>query len=92
MMGCRCTMGKGMFITINGVQVKEHDETMDLPNLLDKRFEIEYLDNVYLNNVVCLDLINIKVKENKRKFVQKTKIDHGRKWMYVIKHANFVEN
>ncbi|MEW9053835.1 MAG: hypothetical protein AB2392_21935 [Neobacillus sp.] len=81
-----------MFITINGVQIKEHDETKDLPNILEKSFEIEYLDNVYLNNLVCLDLINIKVKETKRKFVRNVKIDHGRKWMYVVKHTDFALN
>ncbi|MEY9866517.1 hypothetical protein ABIE66_001896 [Peribacillus sp. B2I2] len=40
-----------MFQTINGVQIREHDETKAQSNLLDKRFEIEYLDNVYLNQL-----------------------------------------
>jgi len=46
-----------MFQTINGVQIREHDETKAKPNLIDKRFEIEYLDNVYLHKLVCIDLI-----------------------------------
>jgi hypothetical protein len=53
---------------------------------------MEYLDNVYLHSLVYLDLINIKVKENKRNFLRKVKIDHGRKWMYVVKHTDFALN
>lgn len=81
-----------MFQIINGVQVKEHEETKDLPNILDKRFEIEFLDNVYLHKLLCLDLININVKGYKRKYGRKREINHGRKWMYVIKHNDFAEN
>ncbi|WP_283780679.1 hypothetical protein [Peribacillus frigoritolerans] len=40
-----------MFQTINGVQIREHDGTKAQSNLLEKRFEIEYLDNVYLNQL-----------------------------------------
>ncbi|WP_066385504.1 hypothetical protein [Neobacillus mesonae] len=81
-----------MFQTINGVQISEHEETKANPNLFEKRFEIEFLDHVYLNNLVCLDLININVKEFKRKFGRKIVVDHGRKWMYVVKHNDYVEN
>jgi hypothetical protein len=57
-----------MFQTINGVQIREHDETKALPNLLEKRFEIEYLDNVYLYRVVCIDIINMPVKGYERRY------------------------
>ncbi|PEQ90724.1 hypothetical protein CN481_16785 [Bacillus sp. AFS006103] len=81
-----------MFQTINGVQIREHDETKDLPNLLEKRFEIEYLDKVYVNGLVCIDIININVQGYERKYGFKRKIDYGRQWMYVIKHNDYVEN
>jgi hypothetical protein len=81
-----------MFHTINGVQIKEHTKTKELPNILDKRFEIEYLDNVYLNKLVCIDIINIPVKEPVRKYGFKRLKDRGRMWMFVIKHKDFVEN
>lgn len=50
-----------MFQNINGVQIKENDETKDLPNLIDKRFEIEYIDHVYLHKLLCFDFINLEV-------------------------------
>ncbi|ETI67256.1 hypothetical protein [Neobacillus vireti] len=81
-----------MFQTINGVQIREHDETKAIPNLTEKRFEIEYLDNVYLNKVVCIDIINIPVKGHQWKYGIKRLKDYGRMWMYVIKHNDFAEN
>jgi hypothetical protein len=81
-----------MFQNINGVQIREHDETKALPNILEKRFEVEYVDNVYLNNLVCIDIININVKGYEKKYGFKRKKDYGRKWMYVIKHTDFVDN
>jgi hypothetical protein len=81
-----------MFQTINGVQIREHDETKSLHNLFEKRFEIEYLDLVYLNKLVCIDIINIPVKGHVRKYGFKRLQDYGRMWMYVVKHNDFVEN
>lgn len=81
-----------MFHSINGVQIREHDETKDLPNLIDKRFEIEYLDNVYLNKLVCLDLVNINVKSNVRKYGIKRLKDYGRQWVFVVKHTDYAKN
>ncbi|MEH6956773.1 hypothetical protein [Neobacillus drentensis] len=81
-----------MFQTINGVQIRERNETKELPNLIDKRFEIEYIDNVYLHKLVQLDLININVKGHKRKFGRKTLKDYGRNWMFVVKHKDYAEN
>ncbi|WP_316568855.1 hypothetical protein [Neobacillus sp. YIM B06451] len=77
-----------MFQNINGVQIREHDETRELPNITEKRFEIEYVDNVYLHKVICLDFINMPVKQ---KGLIKSK-DLGRHWMLVVKHNDFVEN
>jgi hypothetical protein len=81
-----------MFQTINGVQIKEHEENKENPNTLEKRFEIEYLDNVYLNKLVCIDIINIPVKVNVKKYGIKRQVDYGRKWMYVVKHNDFELN
>jgi hypothetical protein len=81
-----------MFQNINGVQIREYDETKSLPNLTDKRFEIEYQDNVYLHKLIQIDLINISVKGHKRKFGRKTLIDYGRNWIFVIKHNDYAEN
>ncbi|ALC88888.1 hypothetical protein AM500_03035 [Bacillus sp. FJAT-18017] len=77
-----------MFHTVNGVQIREHDETLMKPNTLEKRFEIEYLDNVYLHKLICIDLINLNVKKPRR-FINKSL---GRKWLYVIKDHDFDEN
>lgn len=81
-----------MFHTINGVQIKEHDETKEKPNLIGKRFEIEYLENVYLHKLVCIDLINIPVKGYERKFGRKKLKDFGPHWMFVVKHSDYAEN
>lgn len=81
-----------MFQTINGVQIREHAETKELPNLIDKRFEIEYQDNVYLNRLVCLDLINIPVQGYERKYGFKRLKDYGCHWMFVVKHKDYAEN
>ncbi|MEH7098169.1 hypothetical protein [Neobacillus vireti] len=81
-----------MFQTVNGVQIREQGETKALPNLLEKRFEIEYLDYVYLNKVVCIDIINIPVKGYERKYGIKRLKDYGRMWMYVVKHKDYAEN
>ncbi|MEH7130713.1 hypothetical protein V7103_21185 [Neobacillus drentensis] len=81
-----------MFQTINGVQIREHDETKALTNLQEKRFEIEYLDHVYLYKLVCIDIINIPVKGYERKYGFKRKKDFGPMWMYVIKHNDYDEN
>jgi hypothetical protein len=81
-----------MFQTVNGVQIREHTETKSLAVLQEKRFEIEYLDHVYLNKLVCIDIINIPVKEPVRKYGFKRLKDRGRMWMYVIKHKDFDEN
>jgi hypothetical protein len=81
-----------MFQTINGVQLKEHDETKALTNLQEKRFQVEYLDHVYLNKLVCIDIINIPVKGHERKYGFKRLKDYGRMWMYVIKHNDYDEN
>jgi hypothetical protein len=81
-----------MYQTINGVQIRENEETRELPNLVDKIFEIEYLDNVYLHKLVCLDFINIKVKGRERKYGMKFKKDYGQQWMFVVKDNDFVEN
>ncbi|MGX6443575.1 hypothetical protein ACWM35_10185 [Neobacillus sp. K501] len=81
-----------MFQTINGVQIREYDETKELPNIIDKCFEIEYLDNLYLNKLVCLDLININVKGYDRRYGFKQLKAYGRKWMFVVKHKDYAEN
>jgi hypothetical protein len=76
-----------MFQNINGVQIREHIETKDLPNLIDKRFEIEYLDNVYVHKLVCLDFININVIGTGRMPLRRRK--YGRQWMFVVKETEF---
>ncbi|MGG1400194.1 hypothetical protein ABE288_20580 [Bacillus salipaludis] len=81
-----------MFQTINGVQIREHEETKALSNLQEKRFEIEYLDNVYLNRLVCIDIINMPVKGHVRKYGFRRLKDFGKMWMYVVKHHDFDEN
>lgn len=81
-----------MFQNINGVQFREVEETKFLPDLKEKRFEIEYIDNVYLHKRISLDLININVTGQKRKFGIKLKADIGRKWMLVVKDTDFEEN
>lgn len=81
-----------MFQTINGVQIRESNETKSFTDIQEKRFEIEYLDNVYLNRIVCIDIINIPVQLQERKYGFKRLKDNGQMWMYVIKHKDFDEN
>jgi hypothetical protein len=68
------------FITINGVQIREIEETKDKPNIIDKQFEIEYLDNVYVHKLVRLQFMYANVLGGRGKL----KKFNGKQWMVVI--------
>lgn len=81
-----------MFHNINGVQIKENEDTKFLPDLKEKRFEIEYIDNVYLHKRISLDFINLNVMGYKRLLGFKKIADLGRMWMLVVKDTDYDEN
>jgi hypothetical protein len=83
-------LGGNLIKNLMGVQIREWDDTRGLTNLLEKKWEIEYL---YLQKLVCLDLINIPIAEKQRKYgLLKVEKDLGRHWLYVVKDNDFVEN
>ncbi|MCM3655337.1 hypothetical protein [Metabacillus litoralis] len=67
-----------MYQNINGVRFREFPETLEKP-LLEKRFDIQYMDNTYLYKTIFLDFINLPVK------------GHGRMWIFVVKNLESVE-
>jgi hypothetical protein len=79
--------GKFMFQNVNGVQIREHKETKEMPNLIDKRFEIEYQDDDFTHKLVCLDIMIVNVNSER----WRTKRFNGYQWMYVINNSDFYE-
>jgi hypothetical protein len=67
--------------SINGVMLREYPETLEKP-LLEKRFEIQYMDNTYFHKTIFLDFINLEAQ------------GHGRMWIFVVKDVEefFYEN
>jgi hypothetical protein len=68
------------FETVNGVQIREIEETRNKPNITDKQFEIEYLDNVYLHRLVRFQLIHANVLGGRGK----TKQFNGLQKMFIV--------
>lgn len=69
-----------MFRRVNGVLIREFDETKELPSIFDKRFEFKFYDNLYLHKRISVDFMNINVK------------GYGRNWMFSVKETDYEDN
>jgi hypothetical protein len=69
-----------MFLSINGVQIRELEITKDKPNIDDKQFEIEYVDNVFVHKLVRIHFMKVNVKGGRGR----TKHMNGQQWMFII--------
>ena len=68
----------GKFKSVNGVKIREYEESRQEKSLKNKVFEIQYNDCEYLQQKVFLDLAQVSTSS-------------GRKWMFVVKNENFFD-
>lgn len=62
-----------------GIKFWENPDTYG-KGIMEKKFYIEYPDNMYFHRTIFLEFININVK------------NHGKMWMYVVKSDDYKKN